>query len=78
MGLVRFIVFAGLVWLIVVLVKRWLIQSGGNPMQPPAGKDERMVKCAYCGLHIPESEAVQADGNSYCSVEHRNAHHPRG
>lgn len=32
---------------------------------------ERMVACAHCGLHVPESESVQADGVHYCSGEHR-------
>lgn len=78
MGLIRFIVFAGLVWLIVVLVKRWLVQSGNANRSPQEPNNERMVKCAYCGLHVPESEAIRANGNSYCSPAHRDAHLPRG
>lgn len=31
---------------------------------------ERMVACARCGVHLPESEAIEADGRRYCSEEH--------
>jgi hypothetical protein len=34
---------------------------------------ERMVACARCGLHIPQSEVVQAGGSVFCSVEHAHA-----
>lgn len=35
---------------------------------------ERMVACAHCGLHIPQSEAVLQAGQTYCSLEHAQAH----
>ncbi len=39
--------------------------------QPSTG---RMVRCAHCGLHLPESEAVRSgDGRDYCSPAHLSA-----
>ena len=35
---------------------------------------ERMVACAQCGLHIPQSEAVLQAGQTYCSLEHAQTH----
>lgn len=32
---------------------------------------ERMVECAHCGVHIPESEGVREGGHFFCSDEHR-------
>jgi uncharacterized protein len=33
-----------------------------------------MVRCAHCGLHLPQTEAVPDDaGRSYCSTAHRAA-----
>jgi uncharacterized protein len=32
-----------------------------------------MLRCEYCGLHVPESEAVRADGHMYCCKEHQIA-----
>ncbi|MCB1917756.1 MAG: hypothetical protein KDG52_18835 [Rhodocyclaceae bacterium] len=39
-----------------------------------AGNAERMVACAHCGVHVPESEAVLVEGVGYCSAEHRRLH----
>lgn len=38
---------------------------------PPPASPEKMVDCAYCGLHVPESESIAAAGRRYCSDEHR-------
>ena len=32
---------------------------------------EKMVVCAHCHLHIPESESVAANGSHFCCEEHR-------
>ncbi|MBK6629831.1 MAG: hypothetical protein IPG33_01630 [Betaproteobacteria bacterium] len=32
---------------------------------------ERMVVCAHCGVHLPESEALEDGGRRFCSEEHR-------
>ena len=32
---------------------------------------EQMMACAYCGLHVPESEGVRGNGAFFCSDEHR-------
>jgi uncharacterized protein len=29
-----------------------------------------LVRCARCGVHLPRSEARQADGQLYCGEEH--------
>jgi uncharacterized protein len=33
---------------------------------------EAMMQCAVCGVHLPGSEAVYAQGRVYCSAEHRD------
>lgn len=39
--------------------------------QPPLAP-ERMVACARCGVHLPESESLEGDaGGRFCSEEHR-------
>lgn len=37
----------------------------------PRTDAERMVGCRHCGVHLPVSEAVEVDGNYFCSDEHR-------
>jgi uncharacterized protein len=47
------------------------------PTAPPARqtpkKVSEMVACANCGVHLPETDAVQGEGNLYCCPEHRDA-----
>jgi uncharacterized protein len=35
---------------------------------------EDMVKCKYCGVHLPGSESIRADDNIFCCTEHRDAY----
>ncbi|MBI3140270.1 MAG: hypothetical protein HYZ19_00230 [Rhodocyclales bacterium] len=62
-----------LLGLLAYLVLKALKRSGERrdakrPNQPSA---ERMVACARCGVHLPESEAVESAGRHYCCEEHR-------
>jgi uncharacterized protein len=79
-----------LIWAVVIyLAWRWYIVSkqssaGSAPSTestPPASKSaadnvaEAMVKCAQCGIHLPQSEAVHgADTVTFCSEDHRRLH----
>jgi uncharacterized protein len=29
-----------------------------------------MIRCDYCGLHVPDDQIVRLDGRHYCSKEH--------
>lgn len=35
-----------------------------------ATQSSRMVRCLYCGLHVPENEAISQGGKHFCSLEH--------
>ncbi len=35
---------------------------------------EDMVRCVYCGVHLPKGESLHADGQFFCGEEHRDAH----
>lgn len=76
MNLIRILVIAAVVWLAYVLFRRWLAEKNLPRRDGEGRPQERMVKCAYCGLHVPESQAVQRGGRSYCSPEHRDADQP--
>ena len=66
----------------VLLVVFWFWRSAREagrvepPRGPAAPKPEppklEMVRCATCGVHLPESDAVRANAAYYCSVEHLN------
>jgi uncharacterized protein len=68
---VRFLVLILLVVLAVWLVRRAL--RAGNRGQAPDRKSPEvgeLVRCARCGVHLPRTEARQADGRLYCGEEH--------
>ena len=41
------------------------------PAKAPRKDAEKMVHCDQCGLYLPESEAIHAQGRHYCSVDHQ-------
>jgi uncharacterized protein len=72
-ALVKFVLVA----LVVALLVWWL--AGGarrlrrdrppRELPPPEG----MLRCAHCGVHLPQSEALRERGRAYCSAAHRDA-----
>jgi uncharacterized protein len=39
--------------------------------KPNASRTEKMIACAHCGVHVPQSDAVAGEGHYYCCDEHR-------
>lgn len=37
---------------------------------PTMDQPETMVRCAHCGIHLPRSEALLLNGETWCSSEH--------
>lgn len=79
-----------LLWaLLLYLGWRWYLSKKAAPKvdataaaAPPAPETpdnaEKMVGCAYCGVHLPLSESVAGSGAlHYCSDEHRLQHSTR-
>jgi hypothetical protein len=66
----------GLLLLVVVLVGvGWwrLRKRSQTPPVPPTTPTsaERMVHCAHCGLHLPQTDAIVANDVFFCSKEHQ-------
>ena len=68
--------------LVVVVIVLWLtLRSHRKTPAPPGarraarrGEPDRMVACAHCGVHLPQSDALSdAGGRPYCSDPHRLA-----
>ena len=68
----RFIVLIILVVLAVWLIRRAFRAKGNiqTPQSKAPGEVGELVRCARCGVHLPRSEARQADGALYCGEEH--------
>jgi uncharacterized protein len=63
-----------LVWILLAVIayvalKRWAAPRPRGPRgaKPPS---EAIVRCAACGLNVPQSEAHAREGLWYCSREH--------
>jgi uncharacterized protein len=55
--------------IVYAVAKNWLRAGAGGrgaADKPP----EAIVRCAACGLNVPQSEAHAGDGLWYCSREH--------
>lgn len=75
----------GLVMAVLWLVKGLRQRQGSEPVapraaapQPRSGPAARMVRCAHCGVHLPEADALASAGLHYCSEAHRDIPVSRG
>jgi len=59
--------------LAAILWWAWGKSRRPRPAAPPRREipPEKMVACARCGVHLPESDALAANGRFYCSEDHR-------
>ncbi len=64
-----------LLLLIAIAAAVYLLIKSYRKEQPRQDRviSEDMVRCANCGVHLPKSESIQAEGQFYCSAEHRDA-----
>ena len=73
-------------WLLAVQRRRQMgrddddIRARGENAEPPPGRasppqatPSTMVRCAHCGVHLPQAEAIAAGTLHYCSPQHRQA-----
>jgi hypothetical protein len=62
--------------IVLLVVFWWFITQRNKPTDPgsqqsSAHASERIVVCAQCQLHVPESESICHEGRHYCCDEHR-------
>jgi uncharacterized protein len=66
-----------LFWLLVIALVWWAFtrarQSTTKETPPSATEPQEMARCAHCGVHLPQSDAVRGEKGLYCSTEHRSA-----
>jgi len=72
-ALLLFVVLACWIW----RGSRRVLRGGGGKSDPAPAED--MVCCAQCGVHLPRSEGLAGEGDSYyCSAEHQRLHNHSG
>lgn len=74
MGLIRLLLWLAIAYFVWLNVKSYLRKQeirkatrAREQQQIP----ERIVKCAQCGLHLPEPEALAAGDRWFCTDDHR-------
>jgi len=60
------------IWIIISILKNYSRNVDHTVKKPT--KSEDMVKCAQCGVHLPQSDSVSEQGQYYCSEAHRKLH----
>jgi uncharacterized protein len=68
-------VLKAILLILLIALAYWFFAGGrraaDSRRQSQPHQSERMVKCAYCQLRIPEGESLLAAGKHYCCDEHR-------
>lgn len=72
MGLIRLLTYLAIGTFIWFFIKNFLRKQQGQANKPPAAKrGELVVQCRHCGVHLPESEAINAEADYFCSADHK-------
>ncbi len=59
---------------VVVFAVYWLLKSYRKQLlkkEDVAPPVEDMVRCEYCGVHLPKRESMLVGGKYFCGQEHR-------
>ncbi len=67
----RLLFFFAIAVVVYLLLKSYRRNSTPPPEAP---KTEDMVRCLQCGVHVPKSESVQAEGRNFCCIAHRDSY----
>ncbi|WP_280550557.1 PP0621 family protein [Halomonas sp. 11-S5] len=53
------------------MYREWKLDREGPPQE---GDDQgnRMVRCSWCQVHLPEDDALRERGDWFCSGDHRD------
>ena len=69
--MLRWLILAAAVFAAIWLLRRSLARRDAGPPAKPGGGPAVLVACAHCGVYLPRGEALELDGNLYCSDQHR-------
>lgn len=65
----KWIFLVAFVFLVFWLLKQFRPKQKRSP-DTSAKVIEDMVRCAYCGIHLPQSESIVENGQGFCCIEH--------
>ncbi|QHD51003.1 PP0621 family protein [Vreelandella aquamarina] len=71
--IIRLIIFAALFYAGLKLYGMYRQRKLAHQQQtPPRHEGGRMVRCRWCDVHVPESEALRDAEQWFCCIAHRD------
>ncbi|MCC5884259.1 MAG: hypothetical protein JJU25_16700 [Halomonas sp.] len=73
--LIRLIIFAVLFFAglkLYRMYREWKLDREGELEDKSHQEGGQMVRCAWCQVHVPESDALREKGEWFCSSAHRD------
>lgn len=80
--LFRILLLLALVFLGIFLLRKMMGSRNPKPGEENQGRsgdskksdpqNAALIRCAHCGVHLPQSDAFWREGQAYCSSTHRN------
>ena len=67
----KYLILLGVVFGVIWWIKLSRPSSAKDKSSAPNDQPLNMVRCAHCGLHLPENEAIASRNAVYCSDAHR-------
>ena len=67
------ILLLGIVIALAIMLYR-KIKRAQQTKASSTGVTPAMRKCAHCGVHLPEPDAIRSGDHFYCSEQHRLLH----
>ncbi|MBN4075372.1 MAG: hypothetical protein COA71_03505 [SAR86 cluster bacterium] len=78
MGLFRLLTFILVAWIVWRMIKNYQVKLGRRTTKAEKEKipvRQKIVKCEFCSIHIPQEEAIAGNDSNYwfCTPEHKSS-----
>ena len=68
---IKALIFIALIMIVITLVKRGKKGGTSMPATVNTSSDKAMKRCAECGVHLPEQEALTYQTLIFCCNDHK-------
>ncbi len=67
---IRYLLLGVVLWLVYRAIRRYIWQRKREQSARQARQAMNMVVCDYCGVHLPQDEAIRQGERYYCCKDH--------
>lgn len=68
----RYLLIVLAIWAGIMIFRKLYIQKHNTPASRKLS-EQNMVRCAHCGVHFPETDAIRDNNNVFCCEKHKLA-----